>query len=87
MKSNHRWLGKLSLTWVMLFLSIIVFIYILSLVILAISSKIYFLLYTNYTLGLFFPNAKFKSVIIFVVILMILLMIVMLSVIKKLRNK
>jgi len=71
----------------MLLLCILIGIFIIALIINHISWKIYTLIYTDYTWGLFFPYAKYRSVVAFVVIALLLLIISIIAIFIRLRNR
>ena len=70
----------------MLLLAIIMGLYLIVLIISAISWKIYILIYTNYTLGLLCPYPKLSSIIIFLVVVFSLLTFGVIRVIVKLKK-
>lgn len=58
---------------IMLLLGIISVLFIIFLIISALSWKIYTLIYTKYTWGLLFPNARYRTIFIFLVVIVCLI--------------
>ena len=71
---------------IMLFLGFVTGVFLLFLIISALSWKIYTLIYSSYTLGLLFPYPKYHSIVVFLVISFSLLMFVVVRIIARLQK-
>lgn len=70
----------------MLVLGIAISLVMLILFILVISGKIYYLIYSDYTLGLLFPYPSYRIIVIVVTIIMSLILYLAIRLIAKLRK-
>ena len=73
-----------NLKWIITALGICVSIIMYILLILIISAKIYYLIYSNYTLGLLFPYPSYRIIIVVVAIAMSLVLFCLLRLIARL---
>lgn len=71
---------------IMLLFVIFMSLFIISLILSALSWKIYTLIYTNYAWGLLFPYAKYRSIFIFLVVILCLLILGLARIIIKIRK-